>query len=52
MLLQKYARKYGGDPQTLQLINNEIYAFVRTEKLNRDTVKVLEQRIEDKISFK
>jgi len=34
----------------MAIVNSEVYNFIRTEKMNKDNVKVLEQRIEDKLS--
>lgn len=55
MLLQKFNKKHvtnAQDFQTQQLINNEVINFIKSEKLNRDNLKLLEQRIEQRLSNK
>jgi hypothetical protein len=38
------------DFQTTQIINNEVLNFIRTEKLNKEAIKILESRIEEKLT--
>ena len=53
MLLTKFLKKYGdsslSEAQLIQLINSEVVAFMKTEKLNRESLKAMEARIEDKL---
>ncbi|CDW79528.1 UNKNOWN [Stylonychia lemnae] len=61
MLLTKFNKKYASvnekgvpttDFQTNQIINNEVLNFIRTEKLNRDNLKLLEAKIDQKLQNK
>lgn len=54
MLLTKFNKKHAGtnnttDFQTNQIINNEVLNFIRNEKLNRENLKLLELRIDQKL---
>lgn len=52
MLLTKFNKKHSAlssDFQTQQIINNEVLNFIKNEKLNKDNLKLLEQRIEQKL---
>ncbi len=53
MLFTKFSKKHAvqnSDFQAQQLINNEVLNFIKYEKLNRDNLKLLEQRIESKLN--
>eukprot|EP00347_Sterkiella_histriomuscorum_P021570 403333518 len=61
MLLTKFNKKYSAqnekgisttDFQTNQIINNEVLNFIRNEKLNRENLKLLEMKIEQKLQNK
>ena len=56
LLLNKFHKKFGNpsktDFQTSQVINNEVLKFVKNEKLNKDNLKDLEQRIQSQLDKK
>ena len=55
MLIQKFIKKYSNgdssDSQTIHIINAEIFNFMKTEKLNKENIKILESKIEEKLIY-